>query len=230
LTLQAGDYEPHLTSVFKRFCQPGMTVVDIGANIGYYSILASELVGPQGQVFAIEPNSENCRLLVSSMRLTGRTNITLLPVACDDRTGWAYYSTHIGSNGGLVDKEDLLASPGTVVPTFKLDDLVDAPVGMLKMDVEGAEARVVAGARKLIERHRPVITTELSEAMLEEVSGATPSEYLNYFHGLGYSLAVIDRESGEPRRYPTVRSLLLDWREHYQIEDLLLLPDDSPAP
>jgi FkbM family methyltransferase len=230
LTLQAGDYEPHLTSVFKRFCQPGMTVVDIGANIGYYSILASELVGPQGQVVAIEPNSENCRLLVSSMRLTGRTNITLLPVACDDRTGWAYYSTHIGSNGGLVDKEDLLASPGTVVPTFKLDDLVDAPVGMLKMDVEGAEARVVAGARKLIERHRPVITTELSEAMLEEVSGATPSEYLNYFHGLGYSLAVIDRESGEPRRYPTVRSLLLDWREHYQIEDLLLLPDDSPAP
>jgi hypothetical protein len=89
---------------------------------------------------------------------------------------------------------------------------------------------VVAGARKLIERHRPVITTELSEAMLEEVSGTTPSEYLNYFHGLGYSLAVIDRATGVPKRYPTVRSLLIDWREHYQIEDLLLTPDASPPP
>ncbi len=228
LTLQAGEYEPHLTAVFERFCRPGMTVVDVGANVGYYSMLASALVGSEGRVIAIEPSSENCRLLLSTMRLKGRTNVTVLPVACDAQTGWAYYSTHIGSNGGLVDDEDLLANPGTVVPTFRLDDLVDEPVGLLKIDVEGAEARVVAGARKLIERYRPVVTTELSEAMLEQVSGSTPAEYLNYFHGLGYSLAVIDRTSGSPRTYPTVRDLLLDWREHFQIEDLLLTPDDSP--
>ncbi len=224
LTVRSGDYEPHLTAVFKRFCKAGMTVVDVGANIGYYSMLASDLVGPAGKVIAIEPNSENCRLLLSTMRLQNRANISLLPVACDKQTGWAYYSSHIGSNGSLVDDDDLLASPGTVVPTFRLDDLVDEPVGLLKMDVEGAEARVVAGAQKLIERHRPVITTELSEAMLDEVSATTPSEYLSYFHELGYSLAVIDRAGGAPRSYPTVRDLLLDWKEHYQIEDLLLTP------
>ena len=227
LTLRAGDYEPHLTAVFNRFCRPGMTVVDVGANIGYYSMLASDLVGPEGRVIAIEPSSENCRLLISSMRLKERTNVTLFPVACDAHNGWAYYSTHIGSNGGLVDSEDLLASPGTVVPTFRLDDLVDAQVGLLKIDVEGAEARVVEGARKLIERCRPIVTTELSEAMLEQVSGTTSAQYLNYFEDLGYSVAVIDRSSGTPKRYPTVRDLLLDWREHFQIEDLLLTPDDS---
>jgi FkbM family methyltransferase len=227
LTVRSGDYEPHLTAVFRRFCRPGMTVIDVGANIGYYSMLASDLVGPSGKVIAIEPNSENCRLLLSTMRLQERRNISLLPVACDKQTGWAYYSSHIGSNGSLVDDDNLLSSPGTVVPTFRLDDLVDEPVGLLKMDVEGAEARVVAGAQKLIERHRPVITTELSEAMLDEVSGTTPSEYLSYFHELGYSLAVIDRAGGTPRRYPTVRDLLLDWKEHYQIEDLLLTPAES---
>jgi FkbM family methyltransferase len=225
--VQAGVYEPHLTAVFKRFCRPGMTVVDVGANIGYYSILASDLVGAEGRVVAIEPSSENCRLLLSTMRLQKRTNITVLPVACDTNTGWAYYSTHIGSNGGLIDNEDLLSRPGTVVPTFRLDDLVDTPIGLLKIDVEGAEARVVAGARKLIEQHRPVVTTELSEAMLEAVSGATPTEYLDYFYGLGYSVAVIDRAGGPPKRYPTVRALLSDWREHFQIEDLLLTPDDA---
>ena len=71
------------------------------------------------------------------------------------RPGWAYYSTHVGSNGGLIDDGDLLSHPGTVVPTFRLDDLVEGPVGFLKMDVEGAEGRVVQGATRLIARDRP---------------------------------------------------------------------------
>ena len=122
-----------------------MTVVDVGANLGYYSLLASKLVGPSGRVIALEPNSENCRLLLSSLRLDGITNVQLIPVAADTATGWAYYSTHVGSNGGLIDDADLLRHPGVVVPTFRLDDLVEQPVGLLKMDVEGAEGRVDQG-------------------------------------------------------------------------------------
>ena len=169
--LRSGEYESHLTAVFERYCTPGMTVVDVGANLGYYSLLASKLVGESGRVIALEPNSENCRLLLSSLRLHGTGNVQLVPVAADTATGWAYYSTHVGSNGGLIDDRDLLAHPGVVVPTFRLDDIVDGPVGFLKMDVEGAEGRVVKGATRLIERDRPVITTELKEEMLQRVSG-----------------------------------------------------------
>ena len=149
--LRSGEYESHLTAVFERYCTPGMTVVDVGANFGYYSLLASKLVGESGRVIALEPNSENCRLLLSSLRLHGTGNVQLLPVAADTATGWAYYSTHVGSNGGLIDDRDLLAHPGVVVPTFRLDDIVDGPVGFLKMDVEGAEGRVVKGATRLID-------------------------------------------------------------------------------
>ena len=67
--------------------RPGMTVVDVGANLGYYSLLASRLVGPSGRVVALEPNSENCRLLLSSLRLNETTNVQLLPVAADTATG-----------------------------------------------------------------------------------------------------------------------------------------------
>jgi FkbM family methyltransferase len=210
--LLSGEYEPHLTAVFERHCRPGMTVVDVGANLGYYSLVA------------LEPNSENCRLLVSSLRLNGITNVELLPVAADAAAGWAYYSTHVGSNGGLVDDADLLAHPGVVVPTFPLDDLVDAPVGFLKMDVEGAEGRVVQGATRILERDRPIVTTELKEEMLRRVSGVTVAEYLGRFGRLGYTPTVLEKESGAEKPYPSMEALLAEWGGADELRDVLLLP------
>ena len=64
-------YEPHLTAIFERYCTKGMTVVDVGANIGYYTVLASQLVGPSGRVVALEPNSENLRLMLASLEPRG---------------------------------------------------------------------------------------------------------------------------------------------------------------
>lgn len=222
--LRSGEYESHLTAAFERYCTPGMTVVDVGANLGYYSLLASKLVGESGRVIALEPNSENCRLLLSSLRLHGTGNVQLVPVAADTATGWAYYSTHVGSNGGLIDDRDLLAHPGVVVPTFRLDDIVDGPVGFLKMDVEGAEGRVVKGATRLIERDRPVITTELKEEMLQRVSGSSVAEYLGYFEGLGYAPSVLERGSGAEKPYPSVAALLAEWADTDQLRDILLIP------
>ncbi|MFZ0668600.1 MAG: FkbM family methyltransferase [Acidimicrobiales bacterium] len=227
LQLQLGVYEPHITALFKRICTPGMTVVDVGANVGYYALLASDLVGPEGRVIAVEPSSENCRLLLTSMRLNQRTNIVLFPVACDANPGWAYYSKHIGSNGGFVDNDDLLSHPGVVVPTFRLEDLVDGPIDLLKLDVEGAEDRVVAGAHKLIEECRPIVITELSQEMLRRNSKTTAFSYLGYFEQLGYRLAVIDRSSEELKRYDSRQELLDGWNDLYQIEDLLLTPEEA---
>jgi FkbM family methyltransferase len=222
--LLSGEYESHLTAVFEQYCTPGMTVVDVGANLGYYSLLASRLVGPSGRVVALEPNSENCRLLLSSLRLHHSTNVQLLPVAADTATGWAYYSTHVGSNGGLIEGGDLLSHPGTVVPTFRLDDLVEGPVGFLKMDVEGAEGRVVQGATRIIERDRPVVTTELKDEMLRRVSGTTVSDYLSSFEQLGYTPSLLEKGSGTPKPYDSVAHLLADWGDVDELRDVLLLP------
>jgi FkbM family methyltransferase len=221
--LRSGSYEPQLTAVFERYCRAGMTVVDVGANLGYYSLLASTLVGSTGRVVALEPNSENCRLLLSSLRLNGTTNVELLPVAADTATGWAYYSTHVGSNGGLVDDGDLLGRPGVVVPTFRLDDLVEGPVGFLKMDVEGAEGRVVQGATKIIERDRPIVTTELKDEMLSRVSGMSVRDYLGYFDALGYTPTWLDTRAGE-RTYSSVAAMLDEWGGHDELRDVLLVP------
>jgi len=222
---QSGSYEAHLTAVFERYCEPGMTVVDVGANIGYYSLLASRLVGPSGRVVAIEPNSENCRLLLTSVAAQGADNVEVLPVACSAEVGWAFYSSHFGSNGGFIPDDDLVRRPGTIVPVFPLDALITGRVDFLKLDVEGAEALVVAGAKDLLSSSRPIVTTEFSCDMLERVSGCEPKDYLDGFLNLGYSLSLVDRESERIIAVDSPGELLDAWGDRYRIEDLLLLPE-----
>lgn len=220
----ADGYEPHLTAAFRAHCRPGMTVVDVGANIGYYALLASQLVGAGGRVVAVEPSSENCRLLLASVAANDAGNVELLPVACDERRGWVYLRSHVGSNGGLVPAGDVVADRGTVVPAFPLDELVEGPVHLLKLDVEGAEARAVAGARRLLERDRPIVTSELSCEMLQRVSGVAASDYLDGFLALGYRLFVLDKVTTEAIPYPSAAALLEKWGDPLRIEDVLLLP------
>ena len=144
-----GDYEAHLVPTFRQFCRPGMTVVDVGANVGLYTLLASSLVGPSGRVVAVEPSSENCRLILLSVEANNVGNVELFPVALDAARGWSNLTGHFGSNGGLVsaDPSSLKSGWSEIVPTFALDDLVEGKVDFVKIDVEGAEGRVVAGAR-----------------------------------------------------------------------------------
>ena len=225
----AGDYEAHLVPVFERFCRPGMTVVDVGANLGLYSLLASKLVGPAGRVVAIEPSSENCRLILLSVDANRAENVELLPLALDRGRGWSSLSGHFGSNGGLVsgDVPSLTSGWSEIVPTFALDDLVEGRVDFLKIDVEGAEGRVVAGAQRILDTSRPVVATELSLEMLPRVSGISGEEYLEGFEALGYRICLLNRGTGLPDPPTTSARLLKEWADPLQIEDLLLLPPDA---
>ncbi|HEX2819296.1 MAG TPA: FkbM family methyltransferase [Streptosporangiaceae bacterium] len=223
--IRDGIYEPHLTPVFENYCRPEMTAVDIGANLGYYTMLASRLVGPAGRVVAVEPNSENCRLLLLSKLLNDAGNAELLPVALDDHRGWSYFSTALGTNGCLLDGGLAIADGrGFVVPTFTLDELVEGPVDLIKIDVEGAEFRVMSGARRIITAYRPVIITEFSCHMLAEVSGCSPAAYLSWFTDLGYQVYVIGRNYVIDA-VDDCEKFVTDWGDPLRIEDLLLLPD-----
>jgi FkbM family methyltransferase len=203
-----------------------MTVVDVGANIGYFTLLASTLVGPAGRVVAIEPNSENCRLLLMSVELNQAANVELLPVALDNRRGWSHFTTHIGANGGLIDgsAKNLASGYGVIVPTFRLDELLDGPVHLIKLDLEGGEGRAVEGATRLISEFRPVVTTELSFEMLSRVSGQTAEAYLSRFLSLGYSIFLVHRRSRRLEPIEDLSRFLKGWGSWTRIEDLLLVP------
>jgi FkbM family methyltransferase len=222
------QYEPHMTSFFKSYIKPGMTVVDVGANIGYYSLLASQLVGAAGKVFSFEPNSENCRLILLSLRKNQCSNVHLHPIGVSDSLGVAYFSPHIGSNGGFFPSDDqTLMNPNCVViPTIRLDDAIGgSKVDFLKMDTEGAEGLVIAGARKTIERDRPIVTSEFSMEMLPRVSGISCEEFLDFFLSLGYSMYVISQTTGEPQFVENPQVFLAGYGPEIRIEDLAFFPE-----
>ncbi len=228
--LSGASYEPHISAVLDRRCRPGMTVLDIGANIGWHTFSLSRRVGPRGRVVAVEPNSENCRLIILGLLRNGISNVTLLPVAFDRQQGWEYFGTHLGSNGGFLPMtaETIEQGRGVVVPTFRLDDVADAPIDLIKIDVEGAEARILEGAASVLARDRPIVVSEFSLEMLGRVSQRSGREYLEMMGDFGYQPHLVDRPTGDEVPV-TVADLASADRPLHQIDDVVFLPSGADA-
>lgn len=198
-----GSYEPEVTAIFRRFIKPGMGVVDIGANIGYFTMLSASLVGESGFVLAVEPNAENMKLLEASRRANGFSQVTTALCAAGRDTGLLMLNP-FHSNGTTSalsdDAEGLLAAQ--CVPSFAIGNLVPAgrSVDFLKIDVEGAEYLALSGCRDMLRRCRPFIVSEFSPGFLQNISGVDGTAYLDFLIELGYAIAVIqpDGSLSEP--------------------------------
>lgn len=194
-----GGYERHLRNFWAGRLGPGMTFLDVGANIGGFTMLAAKLVGPQGSVFAYEPNAENCRLIQLGGDRNGFTNIRLQPVGLGDSNGAAIFTTAIGSNGRLLlEGLNPTGADGSVIPLRRLDDEpIAGPIHGIKIDVEGCEGLVVAGAAATIDRWRPVVTVEFSPHMLRQIGGTTPESLLGFFTSRDYRVFRIVPDAAE---------------------------------
>ncbi len=189
-----GAYEPHVSRVFRELLRPADHVVDVGANIGYFSLLAASLVGPNGSVLAVEPNPRNVRLLEASRRANGFAQVTVAQVAASDRIGLlALHAAHSNGTTGDLPGEAAALLAAETVPALPIDRLLDAdrPIRLIKADVEGAEGLAMAGAAAAIGRHRPWVISEFCPDALRNISGISWDAYLGSFTGRGYRIHVI---------------------------------------
>jgi len=154
------------TEFVKNNLFEGQTFVDVGAHIGYYTILASKIVGPKGKVLAFEPSSENLALLAKNVELNNCTNVTIYPYAASDRAGNSkLYTIEDKSHGqkyladGLNDKpigegaslqKILDRDDYEEIKTVRLDDMLSKPADMIKIDTEGSEKLVIDGAKNIL--------------------------------------------------------------------------------
>ena len=223
LVIASGGFENHVTKAIRQFLRPGMTAVDIGANVGFQTMHMASVVGAAGKVFAIEPSSENCRLIILNAAANDFKQIEVHPVALSDSAGFALLTTAIGSNG-LLFPSDAGNPSCVVVPRATLDDLVrDRHIDFIKIDVEGSEYRAMSGARATLERCRPVIVSEFSPVMIEGISGIAPAEYLSMMTALGYTVHLINKEHGVQAAV-SPDMLLAEWGSAGRIEDLVFIP------
>src|SRR5713101_2502413 len=160
-----GTWEPEVTSVITSAVKPGMTVIDIGAHIGYYSLLFAKCVGSTGLVFSFEPLPENFALLQKNIQLNELNQVQTFPQAIF--SGKREISIAVPDESPNSGDGSVIHNHGArqyLVPAITLDSFC-VPSGVrpdiLKIDVEGAEYDVLLGAQETISRCRPKLFIEL---------------------------------------------------------------------
>lgn len=172
----------------RRCLQPGAVFYDIGANLGFFSLVAAACVGPHGRVYAFEPVPANAATLRRNAALNGFANITVLERAASSTSGTARLQLVADLSWSMLDRNWRHPQTRSVidVEAVSIDDLVAAsdasPPDVVKLDVEGWELDVIAGMRATIARHKPTIICELH---------GTASEFFALVRAAGYSAEVL---------------------------------------
>lgn len=163
-----GSYEYEKRRLFEQIVKEGHVVYDIGANVGFYSLLSSRLVGATGQVFAFEPLESNVLFLKRHLELNRIINTNVLQVAVTEKSGTAFLiEGPTRSMARLADAGDIPVQAVAVDALVNNGDL--APPDVIKIDVEGAELSVLRGAQSTIKAIGPAIfvATHSDEIKLE---------------------------------------------------------------
>lgn len=179
-----GSYEIGKQRAFAACLAPGAVVFDIGANVGFYTLLASRLVAQGGQVVAFEPLPRNAGLLRAHVEMNACENVVIFEAAVAGHCGRVSFSHgHHPSEGFISEYGD------AEVAAVSLDGLVlggrARPPDLIKVDVEGAEFDVLSGGRALLERHRPAI-------FLATHGAGVHRRCLDLLHGLDYDVRPLE--------------------------------------
>jgi len=187
--LAFGAYEKSETAFLKRTFFPGMVFLDIGANVGYYTALAGHAAGVTGRVLALEPDPESYHYLTQTIQVNRFTNATPFQMAASDQVGSAQLHISARNRGDNRLYPNELASDVVTVDTTTIDLLLlqngITSVDVIKMDVQGAEGRVLQGMKDTLAQSKPVtLLTEFWPDGLRK-AGTEPREFLYMLESLG---------------------------------------------
>jgi FkbM family methyltransferase len=184
---ETGTYEKGTIQLLGKYLKPGSRFLDIGANIGFMSVIASKVVGKSGIVYAVEANPGTVPILQTNIELNDCKNVEVLPIALSDVQGTAILFENWEVNRGgasLISQSD--NQEGIEVKMERLDDLFDenTAVNLVKIDVEGFEPQVIRGGMNWFRKQLPVFIIEVSEKREKEI-GPSPAEIWKLVQTIG---------------------------------------------
>lgn len=193
LDMLRGRYEKSTTLFFKKIIQPGMTVIDIGAHIGYFTRLFAAAVGPSGHVYAFEPDPSNFALLKQNTAYLANTQIYQLAVS--DQMGQIDFFHSELKTGCHSTIPSPLRQTKIIVSADVLDKFVDKQkidqVDVIKMDIEGGEPAALRGMEKIIAKNLQMqIVAEFNPECFKEAN-IEPSSFLRQLADLGFNIYAI---------------------------------------
>lgn len=194
------NHEPLTSKIFARLLKPGDTVIDVGANIGHYTLLAASVVGPLGRIHAVECSPETLAMLSNNIAKNKLQNVVVHPVAAASERGTlnlnvtaiglSWFNPH--SNWPSVSG----SGTSVEVQAVPLDEMISPPVHLVKIDAEGVDLDVLKGMKRLLSESPNVsIIVEWAPPLLAE-TGKDPLEMIHWLQDAGFSdLSVIDENN-----------------------------------
>ena len=194
--LTTGSWDPIVEQALRACVKSGDTVLDVGANIGYFSLLASRLVGDEGRVVSFEPSARALSKLTGHLCLNRCGNVTVCSQAMGDHIGTDKLNWAPNSNIGGSTIARGIASQGysEQIAIRRLDDVcneMQIVPNFIKLDVEGFELFALRGAEETLQRHHPTVVCELTNQFLTD-HGQSGADMLDFMRGLGYEAWIID--------------------------------------
>jgi FkbM family methyltransferase len=226
--IATGMYEPVETTFINRQVRPGTAALDIGANLGWFTVHLARIVGADGRVDAFEPRVDLFNLLTRTVAESKIGNVTLhnCALAAENSSGQMVWSPHDVNPGGtyLVAAEfaDSTAK-SQAVDVKTLDACISHPVDFIKIDVEGAELLVFRGAERILSKDRPTILVEINRPNLARTSHSTVADFGDFAAKFKYRLYEITEDGGCGRQVSPAG--LLD----IQLINVAMVPDDCAA-
>ncbi|HYK06330.1 MAG TPA: FkbM family methyltransferase [Gaiellaceae bacterium] len=191
LTATAG-WEPGQTALLGERIKPGMTVVDGGAHVGYFTCQAARLVGPRGLVLAFEPAPRNFELLRANVWRNGFTNVVCFPWALGGEPALAQLHLSSSNTGDHSLHGDDASRPSETVRVAALDQVIAIrpPIHVVKLDVQGSEEAAVRGMERLLAGSPDVLLTVELSPTDARAAGSDLHRLLGYYRSLGFALRV----------------------------------------
>lgn len=192
------DFEPSIRREIIKRLKPGDTFLDIGANVGFYSMCASKVVHDTGAVYAFEPAPKTRKKLDRNLELNGIRNVVSVPIALSDSGGTQKFFLDANHNSGASSLRQSANSGEVIEVELNTYDNFAAEHGLsipalVKIDVEGAEANVLRGMESMLSQpDRPPVILEVSEWSLVQM-GSSKEELFDFMVGHGYKAQLLSQ-------------------------------------
>jgi len=211
--LARGYYEKGTTRVFRDLIKEGTVVVDIGAYVGYYSLIAARLVGQKGAVYAFEPAPDNFTLLIKNIEVNEFHNIVAVQKAVSNKTGRdRLFLSSDPTWHSMYDRHEKESIDVEVTSIDHFFQNIIRPVDLVKIDAEGSEMKVLEGMLETIKGNPSLkIITEFSPGQLQR-SGSSPEEFLRNLVGCGFKIYLINEEA-QTTKFTTIDDIMESYQE-----------------
>lgn len=218
-------YEPYQTNLAAKYIKTGDTVLDLGANIGYYTLLFAKLVGSTGMVYAFEPEKTNFDVLLKNCALNGYQNVVAENKAISDtNTPLTFYLSKDNSGDNRLFGDET-SEKAVSVPAVKLDDYfsnANLPINFIKMDIQGAEGRAFQGMKTLMSKtNRLVVFCEFWPYGLAK-TGQDPEAFLQLVANYGFTIKEISEKVKSTLNISVEQLLKMHTVENKKFTNLLL--------